>query len=75
MWYYYGGDSPDVVNIFGFNNMIPSFGRGGTTLTMMEQLQAGLTTATTQAPFATEDTDDTSTATAPAGNPSNYQAN
>ena len=51
MWYYYGGDAPDVVNIFGLNNMIPSFGSSAPELTMMEKVREGLITTTMGPPI------------------------
>ena len=55
MWYYYGGGDgvdPDVVNIFEFSGMLPSFGSGGTEQTMLEKVRAGLIpTGTQEAPF------------------------
>jgi len=55
MWYYYGGGDgvdPDVVNIFEFSGMLPSFGSGGTEQTMLEKVRAGIIpTDTQEAPF------------------------
>ena len=42
MWYYYGGDQPNLVNIFKFPGTIPAFGRPNVSTAMMESIQAGL---------------------------------
>ena len=47
LWYYYGGESPNLVNIFTFPETIPAFGQPNASIGMMEKIRAGLITATT----------------------------
>jgi hypothetical protein len=46
LWYYYGGESPNLVNIFTFPGTIPAFGQPDASIGMMEKIRAGLITAT-----------------------------
>jgi len=42
LWYYYGGEDPNLVNIFTFPGTIPAFGQPNASATMMEAIRAGL---------------------------------
>ena len=51
MWYYYGGDAPDVVQIWRLEGMMPSFDSSDPEQTMLQKVRAGMIpTKTPEAP-------------------------